>query len=295
MSRICLITALAAETRPMLDALPFRQITARGLRLYSSDHFLLLETGLGKLNAAAATGAILQLYPDISVVVNIGIAGGLFSVGTTLVAHGVQDQASGAQWFPHLPDAATFRNTQTATIRTVDTPSTDYCEGVLFDMEAAGIFTASTRHLSTSQVHSIKVVSDNPENALQTIDKHTVNQLITDALPDITAMLDVLYEQYIAEPESAASKANLQDLDALISHVRNSMHHSVNDEQQLRRLVQQHQALTGRLPELLSDKPVFVSSPSAPSSSCVPATTASALRHQLRAIIADTPFTYDKI
>ena len=209
MSRICLITALAAETRPLLDALHCRQHSARHLRLYQSDDYLVLETGLGKLNAAAATGAVLQLCPDIRAVVNIGIAGGLFNLGETLVASRVKDEASGAQWYPHLPHARAFRNTHSAALCTVDAPSTDYREGILFDMEAAGIFAAATRYLSTGQIHSIKVVSDNPDNPLHSINKHTVSQIICDALPAIMPLLNALHTQHITQPESHIRQGRL--------------------------------------------------------------------------------------
>lgn len=243
MPRLCIVTALPAESRALLDALKLRQVKTRHLRLYSNDEYLLLETGLGKLSAAAGVGAVLQAQSDISGMVNIGIAGGNFDYGTVLAAHHVQDQASGAQWFPHMPENKAFRAVLTAKISTLDAPGKQYQQGILFDMEAAGIFTAASRYLSTSQIHCIKVVSDNPENSIEHITRNSVASLIDQALPTILPMLDIVYEQGLTMGNQHADTVA-----EFITQTIQGTHHSVNDEQLLGQLVQRHITLTGQLP-----------------------------------------------
>ena len=245
MPRLCLITALPAETRPLLDALKLRQTQVRQLRMYGADNILLLETGIGKLNAAAGAAAMLQHYPDITAIVNIGIAGGRFDYAQTLLAHHVKDMASGAQWYPHIPGHPAFKAMPTASISTVDAPDTNYASGTLFDMEAAGVFSAATRYLSTSQIHSVKVVSDNddPDHSITHIDKQSVKTLIHDAIPVVRPLIDALLT-------SCAHHEQTSTVDDYVDAICKRVSHSVNDRQQLLRLVQQHVGKTGNLPDI---------------------------------------------
>lgn len=245
MPRLCLVTALPAESRPLLDALKLKQHNARHLKLYSSDSFFLLETGVGKLNAAASIGAVLQFDKDITGIVNIGIAGGLFNYSQVLIAHHILDSATGAQWYPHLPAHPSLRQLTSASVQTVDQPSTRYLENTVFDMEAAGVYAAASSYLPGSCIHSIKIVSDNPENSIDHIDKKAVLNLFMHTLPTILPALEALREHTLSlqyqQPE-AVSK--------LIEHTLCNVHHSKNDEQLLRELVQRHWNLCGRLPVL---------------------------------------------
>ena len=245
MSRLCLITALPVESRPLLDALKLRQAGEKYLRLYESERYLLLETGVGKLRAAAATAALLQCRQDVSTIVNVGIAGGGLAYGQTVIAHHVRDAASGAQWYPHLPAATPFREAASASVSTLDAPCTQYSNGVMFDMEAAGIFSAASTYLSTSQVHSIKVISDNSENAIQGINKTVVTTLLQEALCQIIPLLKVLEEQ----PDKQAAQPDAR-LEQYIQQTCSSIHHTTNDEQQLRTLLQRQLNMTGQLPEI---------------------------------------------
>ena len=268
MPRLCLITALPAETRPLLDALKLRQMQVRHLRVYAADNILLLETGAGKLSAAACTAAMLQHYPDITAILNIGIAGGRFDYAQTMLAHHVKDMASGAQWYPHIPGHPAFRAVPTASIGTVDAPDTNYAAGTLFDMEAAGIFSAATRYLSTSQIHSVKVVSDNPAHSIKHINKQSVKLLIHDAIPSVRALIDALLM-------SCAYHEKSSTVDDYVDTVCKHVSHSVNDRQQLLRLVQQHVGVTGNLPDI-DDK----------------ADSAKTLRQRLRTLVHSKDITY---
>jgi len=270
MSRLCLITALPAETRPLLDSLKLRQAREKHLRLYESERYLLLETGLGKLRAAAATAALLQSRQDIGCAINIGIAGGCFAYGQLVAAHHVRDASSGAQWYPHLPSASVLREMSSASVTTVDKPCENYRSGILFDMEAAGVFSAASTYLSTNQIHSIKVISDNPENAIQGINKSQVNTLLQNAMYNITQVLEVLLEHTCMQAQQRDST-----LEKFIKEICSIVHHTINDEQQLRVLLQRHLNLSDHLPDLPSG-----------------ARTAKELREKLNDKLTALPFKY---
>lgn len=197
--RLCVVTALAAEARPFLNHLQFKAEHARGYRSYANDDYLLLQTGMGKLKASAAVAALLQANPDVHAVVNVGIAGGDQPLGTLLLAHQVRDVASQLQWFPHLPDPRRMdpklRRLPTSAVHSVDQPCDDYEKGVVFDMEASGVFSAATRYLSTSQIHCIKLISDNPDTPVDTLTTGAVKRsvhAIHDRFSQIHALLDHL-------------------------------------------------------------------------------------------------------
>jgi len=245
MPRLCIVTALPAESRPLLDALHLRHSAARHLRVYSSEHYLLLETGVGKLNAAACTGALLQAYPQICSIVNLGIAGGAFDYAQTLMAHRVCDNASGEQWFPHLPSHKAIRHLTTTTVSSVDIPCEHYLADTVFDMEAAGVFAAASRYLPTSCIHSLKVISDNTNNHIRTINKQTVTTLVSQTLDSWLPALEAIREQ-----ANLLTPANSSLFEPLIVRTVQRVHHSVNDEQQLRELIRRYWALSGQLPQI---------------------------------------------
>ena len=242
MSRICIVTALPAESRVFIDALKLRHVEARGLRLYAHEGYLLVQTGVGKLKAAAATAAVLQTYPDIAGMINTGVAGGDAEIGLAHIAHQFVDVSTGMQWFPHMPAMRILDNLPSATIRTVDAPSEDYQTGSLLDMEAAGIMSAATQYLSTHQIHSIKVVSDNPSTHLSTVTSESVQSLMHESLPAVRKLADWLMHD-------TAANALQQPLDDCCKTIQSHVHHTVTEQHRLRRLLQQHFALTGELPE----------------------------------------------
>ena len=242
MSLVCIITALPAESRVFIDALKLRHVQLRGLRLYASEHYLLLQTGIGKLNAASATAALLQTRPDVTAVINAGIAGGKAELGSVHLAHHVQDAASGRQWYPHLPPRRTVGHMPGSSIHTVDKPDSAYTDGVLFDMEAAGIFSAASTYLSTEAVHAVKVISDNPEQGLDTITPELATQLMQASLPAIHQLSDWHRTAWQHGNDDSAIEQCNQDILAAVRH-------SVSDAHQLRRLLQQYQTLTGKTPE----------------------------------------------
>lgn len=240
-NRLCIVTALPAETRPFLDKWRGKALSLRGLRAYACQEYLLVQTGLGKLHAAASVAAMLQAHPEIHCIVNIGIAGASLPLGTLLLAHSVCDEATGQRWFPHLPDPrelpASLRSLPTGSIISVDQPDTDYREGCVFDMEASGIFAAATRHLSSCQVQSIKIVSDNPDAPIATSNKHMARQaqtLLNDRIDQIEALLDYFARQGFPTDDQVRRHA-MQECEKITQAV----HHTHSETVLLLRLLEQ--------------------------------------------------------
>lgn len=244
MSLVCIITALPAESRVFIDSLKLKPILDHGWRLYGNSEHLLLQTGMGKLKSAAATSAVLHLRNDIHAVINVGIAGGTEAIGTQQLAHSIVDQGSGFSSYPHLPPQRVVNSIPTITVETLDKPSNDYKTGVSFDMEASGIFSAASPYLSSGSVQCLKVVSDNPDRPLAEFKKDDVTALVGNTLPVMNNLLD----WYARNRNHSTVEVDVQHL---VSALTAKCHHSVNDKHQLSRLLFQHQALTGELPQLI--------------------------------------------
>lgn len=271
MTTVCIITALPAEARIFIDTLKLRHVPVRGLRLYAAEPHMLLQTGIGKLQAAATTAALLQMRPDISFIINVGIAGGTHAVGQVRLAHRIIDAGSGRRWYPHLPPARTLGALGSSDVLSHDQPSRDYRPDALFDMEAAGIASAASPYLSSDAVQVVKVISDNHEQSLDRVSATQTSELMPACLPPVQAMAN--WHLSTANENDSAG-----EIEALCEQITRQLRHSVSDGHQLRQLLQRYHARTKGLPD---------------STSLASSASARELRHHLTRLVADTPFRYE--
>lgn len=239
MQSICLITALPAEARPLISYFGLQARGHRHLRLFQGDFGYLLQCGVGKLNAAANTAAMIQTLPNVNAIINVGIVGCEQPIGQTLVAHGVQDQSSSQQWFPHLPPVNRLPDTKSVQVQTVDKPSNNYSADVAFDMEAAGIFNAATKVMDLAFVHSVKVVSDNPESSIDAITAQSASSQVETTIPTIEKLTQALPFDLL--PETTA-------VNTLTRSLTRHTHHTATEQHALKQLLHRYNALFSELP-----------------------------------------------
>jgi len=237
----CIITALPAESRPFIEHFKLQGREINGLQLYTSDRCLLLQSGVGKLAAAGKVAATLQECPDITGIINVGIAGGDAPLGTQFVAGCVEDAGSGKRWFPHLPPLRSLPELKSVVVQTHDKPETQYKTGIAFDMEAAGIFSAARGKLDSSTVQSIKVVSDNQSSLTSAINKAQVLNWMASCMPSVDIMID-----YMADPILDQER----QVDEFTASVARQLHFTVTQMHQLHRMTTQHLTLCSSLPML---------------------------------------------
>lgn len=237
----CIITALPAESRPFIEHFKLQGREINGLQLYTSERCLLLQTGIGKLAAASKVSATLQECPDITGIINVGIAGGDAPLGTQLVAGCVEDAGSGKRWFPHLPPLRSLPHLKSAVVQTHDKPQIHYKTGIAFDMEAAGVFSAARGKLDSSTVQSIKVVSDNHSSLVTAIDKAQVLNWMASCIPAVDIMIDYMTDPIIDQVRQA---------DEFTALVARQLHFTVTQTHQLHRMTTQHLTLCSSLPIL---------------------------------------------
>lgn len=251
MPAICLITALPSEARPLIKHFRLNAVGHKHLRLFQAaagagnanqngTALYLLQCGIGKLNAAADTAAMLQLLPSVDAVINVGIAGSERPLGETIIAHCVQDNASSRQWYPHLPSSKIIGNTVSVQVQTVDKPADNYTHEAAFDMEASGIVQAASKVLDLAFIHSVKVVSDNGQSSIERITSESVAQ-------QVASSITVLEKLMAALPFD--SQPNLGDIHALSEKLQAHIHFSSTEQHNLNQLLQRHKALLGQLPD----------------------------------------------
>jgi nucleoside phosphorylase len=233
--------ALHAEARPFIQHLQLkRRHDIKNYACFCSDDVTLIESGTGKLNAAAATawlGAISAAeYP---VCINIGIAGHADrQLGCLVACQRIEDAASGKRWYPprlakNLP--------QGENLLTLDQPADSYPPDAAVDMEASGFMVAATRFSTLELIHSLKVISDNRDNPPGRMKTSQVEQLIAPQLENCMAVARDL----LALREVLTHQTSTTDIKKYLQN----WHFSQYQKSQLARLLQRHSAILGREPE----------------------------------------------
>lgn len=257
-----LIVALPAEAKPLIKR--FKLSTLNQSLSHSSNHrpnrwpgkspfrcwrnsdIALVETGIGKLNGAAATSHALTLT-DASCCINIGIAGSDNDIGSAFVAHRVVDQGTDSTWYPQQ---IWQHSMKTVSVETVVSPSSQYQSDTAFDMELSGVMSAATRFLSTEMIQSIKVISDNKTSDYSGINKGFVMDLISNQMSVIETAVSSLIR--LVDDTRDSGQSNLMLRAITEGHYPESgqpFHVTESQKITLQRILQRHLALFGSLPE----------------------------------------------
>lgn len=157
---MAIVCALPCEARPLVQALGLHPGGSAGLRRNRS--VALQVGGVGAEPAAAAVDRLAEHADGCTCWLNVGCAGGRGTIGELVAAHKVS-RAEGEVWYPQFPFPV---EEPTAEVRTVLRPETSYAKPVLYDMEAAGFYSAALKRASLERVHVLKVRVDGPEHPL---------------------------------------------------------------------------------------------------------------------------------
>ena len=240
---LCWVVALRAEATPLILRERLRALgTGGGLfPVYSSADgaVRLIISGVGKVNAAAATAYLAASLPSESIVgwINFGIAGsGEVPFGTVVLTGSILDEATGRRWFPGTPLYPKGSLTRKG-VMTVDRPREEYpAGGGLIEMEAAGFYPTALRRSTTEFCQVVKVVSDGPGNPVSAINQSVVGDLCENAVREMDSWLRGFRE--LLQSESVLTA----DPPGYVEWISGS-HFSVTQGFQLRRLLQEWGAL----------------------------------------------------
>ncbi len=214
-------TALFAEAAPIIAKLNMKPAAAGRLRLYECESARLTVTGTGSVRAACALTEALCAYPDTDVVVNAGCCGG---TDAGLYRIGKITDASGHDHYPGIDSG----RIPIASLMTLEAPSDDYREGMLYDMEAAGIYQAARRLVGTYSVLIYKYVTDSDGfGGLSADDVRAVAAKYSGRICE-----DVFRHVSERAPENADISARREALTALLPegyHISRTMRYELSD------------------------------------------------------------------
>lgn len=193
---LLIAVALPAEARPLIDRYQLQKIQCHtAFAVYENQQLsvALIVSGVGKISMAAATAYAAAIYIDRSLgLINVGLAGSnTYSLGASVLAHKIVEQGNDRVFYPEP-----FKNFQSDLLVTMNAANKEY-EFPLIDMEASGFFQTAIRFADQENVQVLKIVSDNKEQDYHALDKKLAVQLITDALPEISAVIEKIQKQLL--------------------------------------------------------------------------------------------------
>jgi hypothetical protein len=239
---INLIVALSEEARPIIHYYRLKRLHhLHAFPVYAGDNLRLIVCGIGNLATATATGylaGIVGVEPNTAWL-NIGIAGSKnISVGEAVLAHQITDMTRQQHFYPTICFEAALK---TAAVQTVSVPETGYSEGIVYDMEAAGFYSAAMRFSTTELIHSLKIISDNKTLDISSISSSSVVTLVEQNLGAISKVIAAL------QGKVAELNADYNGQEE-ISLIRSRLSFTVSQQAQLQTLIQNWFALTDASP-----------------------------------------------
>lgn len=171
---IGLLMATMLEAQPFVERLGLQVYEQKPFEIYGNEQFLLIISGIGKANAAAASAYLLLMRKQLPCVFNLGAAGALDNrhpMGNVYHVNRIvePDRPGLRTGIPHEHQPDIIEGFPTASLATQDKPVIDTedrkqisLNARLADMEGASVVQTCRRFQTKCYV--FKFVSDTPEN-----------------------------------------------------------------------------------------------------------------------------------
>jgi len=179
-------TALECEAKPLIKQFELKKESFNHpFPIYKNDSIVLTISGIGKVAMAGAVAYSQAIFqPQHSpLLINIGIAGHKTeAISEIVLASKIVDKDSGKRFYPQL-----IGNNlpKTDEVLTSSRPCTEYSASYMNDMEASAFYEMAVRFNTNELIHSIKIISDNEQTTIESINAKKVSQLISNHLPQI--------------------------------------------------------------------------------------------------------------
>ena len=179
--QIRFVVAMPSEAKPINRHFGLiRDNKATEFSVYRNQGVALIISGIGSDISEQATRWLQQLLPEPAIWINAGIAGhSHLPVGEPLLASEILHKPSGQQWQTRLPASPPCAS---APLITCAEPETEYAQSALYDMEAAGFYRAASAAAPPQHIHCFKIVSDNPQSPVHSINREMITRLMNDQL-----------------------------------------------------------------------------------------------------------------
>lgn len=244
-----IVVALATESRPFIDHFGLSESrSVIGFRVFSGERIRLIVTGSGRVSCAAGVATLGALAHSqdaqgtgygVPAWLNVGIAGHAgYPVGQGVHAVSILEAATARRWYPVQILELSGRG---EAFCTVDTPETAYPEPYVYDMEASAFYATALRYATGELIQTYKIISDNRDHGVKTVNKHAIRDSIIQHLPAIEGIANGLLE---LAAEVNETRPKLAELD----RVMNRWHFTVSQQHRLRELLRRWEALSGDEP-----------------------------------------------
>lgn len=244
-SPVNIMVAHALEAKPLISLLDLDRLAAETeFTAYGNQSGLrLIVSGIGK---EAMRSAVVFLAGEqkndenmLRAWLNIGICGHRnANIASAFLANKITDQDSARSAYP--PQLLQGHNS--SAVVTVSEPEREYPQLACYEMEALAFYEEASKHATAELVQVFKIVSDNLDNPIDSIDLKSVPVWIAQHKEQILILVTQLSRLATAYNAS-------QRLPSAFRAIRAKMHFTVSQETQLKRLCQRFAAL-GREDEL---------------------------------------------
>lgn len=187
------VVAYKAEALPLIEFYSLKKIRHHGSLIYQNDHHSLIISGPGKDNVTSAIKNLLKLNGSQNQAwLNLGIAGHeSLAKGGIFIAAKIQDESNEEIFYP--PQIYSH-SISTSCLITLDTPSSDYRDGMGFDMEAYAFYKTVSNYSIREIIQVIKIVSDNPSHSLESFTAKEVPGLIAAHIDKVDELVKQIEE-----------------------------------------------------------------------------------------------------
>ena len=220
---LCICVALHCEAQPLIEHFKLVKDTlSRGQALFRGANITLIESGPGKIKAAAAVTRLLSTLqsPADAMAINFGTCGSAqdHPRGEVFIINKISDASSENCFYPDILFKHSLPEAHLATFEKPVSKQDSLSPTIqLVDMEASGFFEAASIFLAPSRIACLKIVSDNLEG--KSISNQEIKRLVRENLPAISKAIQIFAEAN-ADP-GPAKRADIKDISRrLASHFR---------------------------------------------------------------------------
>jgi len=231
-----ILCALDCEAKPLVHYFKLKIDTdCRYFRLYFGKDIRLIVSGVGRVNAAAATSFLMTTAPKDQTLawLNVGIGGHKQrSVGEGFLGNTITDCVTGMRYYPGITRAPPL---PTLPIETLEPSSQKYPDEAIVDMEASAFFATASRRSPSDVIQVYKCISDNEKTPACNLNKGFVSDLIGSKKKEIVAVVEAL--------ERLRNELGRQHPNIEMEYFLQNIHFTTTQRIQLERLARRWKAI----------------------------------------------------
>ena len=190
----CLITALKAESEPLIEFFGLTKDSSLGFPFYynATKDIVLIGVGVGKKNIKYRINKVFQHFNNSSIqFINIGVAGGILGkveIGQLFLINKIYDESSGLVFYPDMLTKSSLKEASITTVENVVLDGGNRFNS-LVDMEASEVFFVCSKLVSLHNIAHMKIISDHMTNS-NNFNYQMISKLIRKNLSNISLFIE---------------------------------------------------------------------------------------------------------